>query len=361
MRTRHFYLCRRGRAEREAVWARSSGSVVVFGETVKAKAAQSLTVPMDALDKLDFDILRELMVGSGAYLRNDRVSLGTVARAVGVHRSTVADRIAKWTRIGFLGDWTIDVDPAALGLVGAHVHFQARAQPRERALHLAALVEGVEGVLVFDQGWVAVIFMADSPAALMRTETLIARILEAERSSRMVDTALDYPETRPFPLSPLDAKLLTVLLQDSRQTPAAIAKKTHVTVRTVERRLERLRTGGVYYVRPIFHFGRIPGVSFGLLCFQYSGGARGTVLRRVLRLVTSQIGRQVEAPTRGMLLIHGSARELSESAELAASVPGVNEVVLRTFLGETEAPGFPAWLSERIDRQSRASKVAITK
>ncbi len=355
------YLCRRGLAEREAVSARSSRSAVVFGGTVKAKAAQSLTVPMDTLDKLDFDILRELMVGSGAYLRNDRVSLGTMARAAGVHRSTVADRIAKWTRIGFLGDWTIDVDPAALDLAGAHVHFQARAQPRERALRLAALVEGVEGVLVFDQGWVAVIFMADSPAALMRTETLIARILEAERSSRMVDTALDYPETRPFPLSPLDAKLLTVLLQDSRQTPAAIAKKTHVTVRTVERRLERLRTAGVYYIRPIFHFGRIPGVSFGLLCFQYSGGARGTVLRRVLRLVTNQIGRQVEAPTRGMLLVHGSARELSESAELAASVPGVHDVVLRTFLAETEAPGFPAWLSERINRQSRASKVAITK
>jgi hypothetical protein len=62
-----------------------------------------------------------------------------------------------------------------------------------------------------------------------------------------------------------------------------------------------------------------------------------------------------------MLLIHGSAPELSGSAEIAASVPGVHDVVLRTFLGEIEAPGFPAWLSERIDRRSRAVKVAITK
>jgi DNA-binding Lrp family transcriptional regulator len=316
---------------------------------------------MDTLDDLDFDIMRELMVGSGAYLRNDRVSLETMATSVGVHRSTVADRIAKWTRIGFLGDWTIDVDPAALDLVGAHVHFDSMAQPRERALHLAALVEGVEGVLAFDQGWVAVIFMADSSAALTRTETLVGRILEAERSSRMVDTAVDYPDTRPFPLSRLDAKLLTVLLRDSRQTPAFVAKKARVTVRTVERRLEKLRRAGVYYVRPIFHFARISGVSFGLLCFQYSGGERGAVLRQVLGLVTNHIGRQVEAPTRGMLLVHGSARELSESAEIVASVPGVHDVVLRTFLGEIEAPGFPAWLSERIERRSAASKVAIAK
>ena len=134
---------------------------------------------MDTLDELDFDILREVMVGSGPYLRSDRVSLEATARAVGVHRSTVADRIAKWNRLGFLENWTIDVDPAALGLVGAHVHFDARAQPRDRALQVAALVEGVVGVLLFDQGCVGVIFMADSPAALTRTETLLARILES--------------------------------------------------------------------------------------------------------------------------------------------------------------------------------------
>src|SRR3989442_1602258 len=301
------------------------------------------------------------MVGSGPYLRSDRVSLEATARAVGVHRSTVADRIAKWNRLGFLENWTIDVAPAALGLVGAHVHFDARAQPRDRALQVAALVEGVVGVLGFDQGCVGVIFMADSPAALTRTETLLARILESERSSRMVDTAVDYPDSPPIRLSPIDAKLLTLLLRDSRQTPAVVAKKAHVTVRTVERRLERLRKAGVYFVRPIFQFARVPGVSFGLLCFEYSKGARGVALREILRIVTNQVGRQVEAPTRGLLVIHGSARELDHAVRAVAAVPGVRDVFLRILVGEVESPGFAAWLSERIDRRSKASKVAITK
>ena len=316
---------------------------------------------MDTLDELDFDILREVMVGSGPYLRSDRVSLEATARAVGVHRSTVADRIAKWNRLGFLENWTIDVDPAALGLVGAHVHFDARAQPRDRALQVAALVEGVVGVLGFDQGCVGVIFMADSPAALTRTETLLARILESERSSRMVDTAVDYPDSPPVRLSPIDAKLLALLLRDSRQTPAVVAKKAHVTVRTVERRLERLRKAEVYYVRPNFHYARVPGVSFGLLCFEYSKAVRGTALPRILRVVTNQVGRQVEAPTRGMLVIHGSARELDDSAKAVASIPGVHDVILRVLVGEVESPGFEAWLSERIERKSGASKVAIPK
>jgi len=316
---------------------------------------------MDTFDELDFDILRELTVGSGDYLRSDRVSLEAMARAVGVHRSTVADRMARWSRLGFLGDWTIDVDPGALGLVGAHVHFVSKAQPRRRALQLAALVEGVAGVLAFDQSWVGVIFMADSADALTRTERLIARMLEAEQSSRIVDTALDYPESLPVRLSPVDAKLLTVLLHDSRQTPTAVAKKAHVTVRTVERRLGRLRKAGVYFVRPIFHFAQVPGVSFGFLCFEYSKGAREVALRQILRIVTNQVGRQVEAPTRGQLVIYGSARELDDAVQAVASIPGVRDVFLRTLVGEVEAPGFAAWLSERIDRQSKPRAVAITK
>ena len=331
------------------------------GRTVKTKAAQSSDGVVETLDDLDFDILREVMVGDAPYLRSDRVSLQSLARAVGVHRSTVADRMAKWNRLGFLSEWTIDVDPAALGLVGAHVHFDSTAQPRERSLHLAALVEGVAGVLAFDQGYVGVIFMADSPGALTRTETLLARILEAERSSRIVDTAVDYPDSPPVRLSPIDAKLLNILLRDSRQTPAAVAKKAHVTVRTVERRLERLREAGVYYVRPNFHFARVPGVSFALLCFEYSKAARGMALRRILGTVTNQVGRQIEAPTRGLLVIHGSARELDDSASAVASIPGVHNVILRVLVGEIESPGFAPWLAERIERRSAASKGRIAK
>jgi DNA-binding Lrp family transcriptional regulator len=316
---------------------------------------------VETLDDLDFDILREVMVGGGPYLRSDRVSLESLARAVGVHRSTVADRIAKWNRLGFLSEWTIDVDPAALGLVGAHVHFDATAQPRERALHLAALVEGVAGVLAFDQGCVGVIFMADSPGALTRTETLLARILEAGRSSRIVDTAVDYPDSPPVRLSPIDAKLLKILLRDSRQTPAAMAKEAYITVRTVERRLERLREAGVYYVRPNFHFARVPGVSFGLLCFGYARAVRGKALRRILGTVTNQVGRQIEAPTRGMLIIHGSAAELDDSASAVASIPGVHDVILRVLVAEVESPGFAHWLAERIERKSEAARVAIPK
>src|SRR2546427_10821862 len=140
------------------------------------------------------------------------------ARVVGINRFTVADRIAKWGRIGFLTDWTSDVDPGALGLVGAHVHFQSRAQVRERALQLVSLVEGVEGILAFDQGWVGIIFMADSPDALTRTEKLLSEILEADRTARMVDTAGGQPHPPPPSRSPPGPRASTPPLRPSPPT-----------------------------------------------------------------------------------------------------------------------------------------------
>ncbi|MCI4371432.1 MAG: AsnC family transcriptional regulator [Thermoplasmata archaeon] len=307
---------------------------------------------METLDDLDFRLVRELIVGSGAYLRSDRVSLEAIGRAVGVHRSTVADRMAKWGRIGFLNEWTIDVDPGTIGLVGAHVHFHARPGDRERALHLASLVEGVDAVLVFDQDWVGVIFMADSSDALTRTETLLSEILEADRSTRLVDTAVDYPESGPVALSPLDGNLLTAMNRDARQTPTVLAKKLHVTVRTVERRLERLRTSGVLYIRPLFRLAGVAGVTFGLLFFSYPAPEREAALGRILERVPDFVARQVEAPTRGILAIHGSARELDDTWKAVASVPGVRDVRLRILLGQLDSPGFADWLSERIRRRS---------
>src|SRR3989475_13113005 len=159
------------------------------------------------------------------------------ARVVGINRFTVADRIAKWGRVGFLTDWTSDVEPGALGLVGAHVHFQSRAQVRERALQLVSLVEGVEGILAFDQGWVGIIFMADSPDALTRTEKLLSEILEADRTARMVDTAGGHPPPPPLSPFPPGGQPLTRPVPRPPNAPPRPPQESDVTPPTVDRRL----------------------------------------------------------------------------------------------------------------------------
>src|SRR2546428_8749395 len=83
--------------------------------TVKNKLVNPLVAAMESLDNLDFQILRELIVGSGAYLRSDRVSLEAVARAVGVHPSTVADRPPRWGRMGVFSAHALATPPRARG------------------------------------------------------------------------------------------------------------------------------------------------------------------------------------------------------------------------------------------------------
>src|SRR3989442_11364205 len=117
--TANLYACRRQPEEPEPVRGLSV-AVRGLGEglTVKNKLVNPLVAPMESLDELDFHLLRELIVGSGAYLRSDRVSLEAVGRAVGVHRSTVADRLPEGGRVRFFTEWSIRVAPGTLGPVG---------------------------------------------------------------------------------------------------------------------------------------------------------------------------------------------------------------------------------------------------
>src|SRR2546422_3599972 len=116
--TANLYACRRQPAEPEPVRGLSV-AVRGLGEglTVKNKLVNPLVAPMESLDELDFHLLRELIVGSGAYLRSDRVSLEAVGRAVGVHRSTGADRREQGGRVGHLAGRTHRCIPGGQGPV----------------------------------------------------------------------------------------------------------------------------------------------------------------------------------------------------------------------------------------------------
>lgn len=310
---------------------------------------------VETLDATDFHILRELWVGSGTYFRTDRVSLEEVARKVGVHRSTVAARLAKWQRTGFLERFSIDLDPCALGLVGANVQLHARARPLERALDVAAQVEGAQGIMVFDHGWVAVLLWADGPAALARTLSLLKGILEADEELPVANTALDFPDAKPVPLSATDVRLLLALREDARRTPADLAELTGVSVRTVERRLERMRAEEVFYVLPRVRLSEAPGMVVGFLRIGLPERGREAALRAVFAAVPNWVVRQAQTPRVARFAVFGrTLPELHATLDAVARVPGVEEVVLRLATGFREGAHFDAWLRERLERHARA-------
>jgi len=324
---------------------------VSSGRSPFARAGPSPGV--DAFDATDFHILRELWVGSGTYFRTDRVSLEQVARKVGVHRSTVAARLAKWMRTGFLERFSIDLDPCALGLVGAHVHLRTRAKPFDRALALALQVEGVQAIMEFDQGWVAVLLWADTPDACDRTLALLRGIFEAGDQVGVANTAVDFPDAKPVPLTASDVRLLLALREDARRSPAELAALVGVSARTVERRLERMREEEVFYVLPRIRFEAATGMLHGYLRVALGGRAREATRRAVFEAVPDWVVRQAITPRVVRFAVFGrSLRDLQRMADAAAKVPGVDEAVLRLKVAFHEGAHFDAWLRERLERHA---------
>ncbi|MBM9461599.1 Lrp/AsnC family transcriptional regulator [Nocardioides sp. zg-536] len=104
---------------------------------------------MDAVDHAILDVLRA----------DSRTSMREVAERVGVSRSSAYDRVRRLVEGGVIRGFTIDVDPAALGLgLSAYVHvrikqnswksFRARAWDLPEAAHVALVAGDFDCVLL---------------------------------------------------------------------------------------------------------------------------------------------------------------------------------------------------------------------
>jgi len=101
-----------------------------------------LAVPTDVLDAVDHGLL--------ALLRsNARLSNASLAASVGIAASTCLERVRSLVNRGVIRRFTVDVDPAALGLgvqalISINIHSGARSQITPFATRIRALPEVVQ-------------------------------------------------------------------------------------------------------------------------------------------------------------------------------------------------------------------------
>lgn len=325
--------------------------MAAFGDTIFRIALVARA--LGALDERDMALLCELWVGSSSYFRSDSVSLEAAGRVVGVHGTTIKARLAKWRALGFLHGFTLDVDPAAYGGVGRQVQFSVAAPDKERALRAASLVDGVQHVLVFRDGWVGIPFYASSRPAAERTQRLLSTILEAHEVVKVSDTSEDYPDVKTIGMSGLDVDIVKVLLEDARRSPSQVATATDASVRTIERRSARLRSMEIISTLPRVDWARSGRIAAAFVVTTLDGAAAKS---RALRVAPRQFTRNTQAE--GVLRLGMWAptlAKLEKDIERLRAVPGVRDVRARVFERTIQAPGFNAWLGERLDQRAPRS------
>lgn len=325
----------------------------------------TLPRPVVQLDTLDFEILREMFLGSALHYRSERVSFDAVARKLGVHRKTVAARAKRLAEAGLGLPLTIAVDPASLGTVRGKAFLRGGRLRSDEMIESLRHIEGLQLIMTYSEG-VDVIIHAeddgalDTRAELARDLTHGADILWEMRSAR------DFPAAAArYQFSRLDLHLLAELVVDARAPFPAMARRLGVTARTLERRFERMAREGVVTVLPAGDgHSRFAGVTVTmvLLTLHVAAAERPKVLGEILHLLPNHFVRNLIPSGSAHLFVYSSsAAELDDQLVAARGIPGVASVTSRTVTWIGANPRYPAWLQSVLERRlaDRGSGTAI--
>jgi DNA-binding Lrp family transcriptional regulator len=306
------------------------------------------------VDELDMRILREVFTGEGDYLRAERVSADAVARAVGVHRKTVAARLKKMTDARFYLPARLDIEPSLFGLVGGKFFLDVPPEMRSAATREAIFhIEGTNGILGYADGWDVMMYAEDERSLASRVE-LAKHIARASRATWNVHSARDYPPPPKVKLTRLDLRLVAALMRDARAPFPRLAKALGVTARTLERRFERLRDEGAVFMLPGGD-GDATGVVFAYVSVGVprEARARDRAVGELLKLLPNHILRNLATLGRAHVFLYGrSLADLEAQAQLARKVPGVDDVEFHVMTGAWTNDAYADWVARVLERRA---------
>jgi DNA-binding Lrp family transcriptional regulator len=211
------------------------------------------------LDKVDFGILKELLVNNGMPpgTRVFRKSFRSMAKDLGIDQGTIRSRIKKFQEQHVLRGWYLGSSP---GITGQSViHAWLRVEPessKEDVIEKLLSVEDIERVCNYFGPKVSLILLhknTSSPdAALERLGSLTGL-----RKSVHQQAAIRVP---PYEIKETDAALIGVLRRGPWMPDSVVAMEVGISAKTVKRRVTRLTEDGAIYMLPIIDLKALQGI-----------------------------------------------------------------------------------------------------
>ncbi len=306
-----------------------------------------------SLDDLDGAILRELILGEKDLFRTERMSFEKIARDLHLHRNTVALRIRRMTAAGVFLPLSLGVEPTQLGLVRATLWVVPRPELRNEAtLRALCMLEGVQLIIQYIEGWAVINYTEDEEALEPRRE-LIAHLCGATESSWESMSSQDYPKRTPIRLTSTDLGILQILLLNARTPFPRIAKELGTSARTVQRRVRYLTSRGAIMVVPTGK-AKTSGLVFGYLRTYFTSGT--TPRQEIIHTIDSMLSRAVfrnlhHAKFASWIVGVPSLGDLEALLELIRSVPQVKAVSVRIMISLRLNPLWASWLLRVLRRR----------
>lgn len=209
------------------------------------------------MESLDIRLLRAQFLEESYTIRGvyPRSSVVGLARKVGASRITISRRLARWRTEGFWNGIVTYPNPDALG-----ARFQLQPllleSGRDQYRFETAVRETLEPLLTFQiDGFYGALTLTDGPKNAARRQ----RALEKVGGCRLITPPFDLPFPKPgVALTPRDWRILQSLRRSTELDWARAAEEARMTLRSLERRVDRLMRANALFFQPLLDFRRLP-------------------------------------------------------------------------------------------------------
>ncbi len=296
-----------------------------------------------AIDATDIAIIREYVQATAGRFQSEKVSMQAMARSLGMHPNTVADRVKRIEDAGWLLPMTILPTPPVVGLsIGRF--FVPMTMAQRTPARLAQVMElscvfYVEDLL---EGWEPGVIAADDDALEALAQKIVG-MLGGDKVEWMIHSTRDWPAMPHHDLDETDLAILEALLDDTQASLDELAAKLKMNARTLRRHHERLREVGAFRIYPYGTGALATGLS--LRQFQVSlpeaGPERQVIDAEIGRLLPNLLTRQALLRGAWYVLYGDEPGELKAQVERVANIPGVTLIEDRHFRRFITNPNYP--------------------
>lgn len=283
------------------------------------------------MDTLDVQLL-------AALARDPRAAYADLGARVGLSANAVKARVRRMRDEGVLQGFAASPAPEVLGMGEGLLVFTEVADLADREEDILRTLPDAPGVRFVDvsvDGTVLVWAYARDAADWERVERAAVSVLGKPPAH-----AAFRPCAAPVEAAPADWRLLRALLPDARASLGDLARRSGLSVRTVQRRLAALLGSGRVRMEPIVS----PSEASGLVLFTLHAQLRpGATAADVLRVLPGAIAQ----PTASGVTFHAARPTLREAQGDHRAVRRCPAVERVTFAIATRRRA-DAWLEDAI-------------
>ncbi len=303
---------------------------------------------MQHLDELDMRILRELDSPNSPQW-NVRPSFAEISRKLGVDEETVRLRVKRARERGAFPTWRLMVNPHVLECDAVTLEIEVDAEARKaKVVSQLRLVDGVTKIHDYRGKGLQVTVYSHPGEPLARKLRLIESICGSPHSA-LWTSRFPKPSMR---MTKTDWKIVNALREDAGRDLGDVAASLGISVRTVQRRLVRMKEAKAIFLAGAPNVGAVVGLVCCFVVFCPDGRAK-TAVDAVIRSGFSRVGHIDSSPERYSVL--GMPCENFAQAEAALerlkAIHGVEQADMRVI---KEAILVQDWLKSEMERRISA-------